>query len=640
MFHYVNPTVTAHRFQRLRMVIGVLVALMVCVPLGVSSVQAQSAPELRVIRTDLNQFPIIEVTVQLRNTPISTLDEASAFSVLLNGEALDLIESRSARTPGATMIVTDLSSRMSERDAAGLSRFEVMQSLVSHLVSELQSSDQRAGLIAVTNEVRVVHSLTNDLGAIANTLGRSNTQFLFEAQPLEGADPTAAYPLDLALLDALDQLADAPPEQLRTLVLFAAGDATRELNATAVRLALDNARSADRPVQLLVYSFNSDPAVSNQLRTIATDGQLTAVITDGQIPSPELKREIFTQYANLIDRGALVTLRVAAPTASAGPAELVVRGADTEATVAVDIPALAPQVSLFVSDPVFQGIVQMAIRSDYQQEPIAQVEYLLDGLPIATVDATQGPAFTYALNVDAAEFQQRTPPGTYELIAAVQDAQGQVSRSAPQSVEVIAAPPPPGPNWLPWLIGAGVLVLIMVPTAIFVARRKPRRTVARDDTPTKRPTAYDDDDEQTMRVQSPDNDATAMVEHDDDDEKTAPVDYTALQAHVHWKIIVVSGDTAAPLELKSSQRNYDIGRKSRDRTPHLALSNKLVSRDHAQIELLANGPTLIAGSSTHGTFFGAEKRAMAPGERHALQDNDIFWLSAEVQLQVKRETDS
>jgi hypothetical protein len=639
MFHHVNPTVTAHRFQRLRIVIGILVALALCIPLGIPSVQAQSTPQLRVIRTDLNQFPVVEVTVQLRNKPINTLDESSEFSVLLNGETLDLIESRSARTPGATMIVTDLSSRMSERDAAGLSRFEVMQPLVSHLVSELQSSDQRAGLIAVTNEVRVVHSLTNDLGAIANTLGRSNTQFLFEAQPLEGADPTAAYPLDLAIIDALDQLADAPPEQLRTLVLFAAGDATRELNATAVRLALDNARSADRPVQLLVYSFNSDPAVSNQLRTLATDGQLTAVIMDGQIPSPELKREIFTQYANLIDRGALVTLRVAAPTASAGPAELVVRGADTEATVAVDVPALAPQVSLFVSDPAFQGIVQMAIRSDYQQESIAQVEYLLDGLPIATVDATQGPSFTYALNVDAAEFQQRTPPGTYELIAAVQDAQGQVSRSAPQSVEVIAAPPPPGPNWLPWLIGAGVVVLIMVPTAIFVARRKPRRTVARDDTPTKRPTAsYDDDEDHTLPVQSPDNDATAMV--DFDDEKTAPVDFTTIHTHTHWKIVVVSGDTAAPLELKSSQRNYDIGRKSRDRTPHLALSNKLVSRDHAQIELLANGPTLIAGSSTHGTFFGAEKRAMAPGERHALQDNDIFWLSAEVQLQVKRETES
>jgi hypothetical protein len=140
------------------------------------------------------------------------------------------------------------------------------------------------------------------------------------------------------------------------------------------------------------------------------------------------------------------------------------------------------------------------------------------------------------------------------------------------------------------------------------------------------------DDEATARAMLPDDEPTAQV--DLDDERTAPVDVGALASKIHWTINVVSGDTAQPLELKPNQRNYDLGRITRTRTPDLPLNHERVSRNHARIELLAGGPVLVVQESTHGTFFGPGKTALVAGDRQALSDGDVFWLSPDVQLHV------
>lgn len=635
----------AHRSSRsLRLLTAIAVLLSGLFGGLASFASAQEAPQLRITRTDVSRFPLIETTVQLRDAPINARGEAVDFSVSLNDTPLPVIESRATQTPGATMIITDLSSRMSAVDAGYATRFQLMQPMVSDLVSHLQSGDQRAGLLVVTETVTLAHNLTNDLGAIANTLARSNPELLFEPQPLAALNPAAPYPLDTAILEAFAELAGAPPEQLRTVVVFAAGDPERDLNSEAVRAALAAARAADQPVQLLIYSFSSDAEAIDRLRALTDDDAFTAVLADGQIPPPELKRRIFAHYAGLINRGALITLRVAAPEAAAGPAQLTVSGANAQATAEIAIPAMAPQVSLFVSDPLFEGVVQMAIRTDYAQTPVQRVEYLLNGLPL--VESAAGPTFTHALDVADPAFQQRFPPGTYELVAAVQDAQGQVSRSQPQSVEIVTAAPPPGPNLAPLLIGIGALALVGGATGIVLNRRRPRTNaqpapLVPDDEATQHyqpePANNPLDDEATARAMLPDDEPTAQV--DLDDERTAPVDVGALASKIHWTISVVSGDTAQPLELKPNQRNYDLGRVTRTRTPDLPLNHERVSRNHARIELLAGGPVLVVQESTHGTFFGQGKTALVAGDRQALSDGDVFWLSPDVQLHVTCKVD-
>ncbi|NNJ09785.1 FHA domain-containing protein [Chloroflexales bacterium ZM16-3] len=604
---------------------------------------AQGTAQLRIVRTDFSQFPTIETTIEFAalQAPPSPSQAQPDLVVSFEGKTVPGVERRQTQVPGAVMLVTDLSSRMGERGAVYATRFQLMQPMVSDLVSQLQSADQRAGLMILTETVTVAHELTNDLGAIANTLTRSNPQVRFDPQLPTEESSAGPYPLDEAIIQALSRLDQAAPEQPRTLVVFAAGDPNKEFDTSAIHNALAAAESKGHPVHLLIYGFASDPTALTGLQSLADVGTVTPVVVDGQLPSPDLKRQIFDQYASVLRRSNMTTLRFSATGIASGPANLTVSVGIINGTASLDIPALPPVVSLITSSPEFQGTVQMATRVDFQQAPITQVEYLLNGLPIAD-PVTEGPDFRYVLDTNDPGFQQRFPSGSYELIAAVKDAQDQVSRSQPQQIEIAAVTSSQGLSglFLPLMIGGGVVLVVGAAGAVWQLRRRqqPRPTAA--------PAPVIDDD-MTARVTSNDDEATAPYSPDDvtgrlavpDDERTALFDphdrrTVVLERHTRWYVEVVAGDTAQRIELKQSQRNYDLGRVTTVRTPDIPLRHQQVSRDHARIELLNSGPTLIAGDSSQGTFFGPEKAAMAPGDRKQLASGDVFWLSSEVKLRV------
>lgn len=631
--------------SRLQTLLGVLLlALLVA---STARTQAQEATSLQILGVDSSQPPLIEATVRL---PVAALASPTEIAVALDGVDVGLVELLPARVPGATIIVADLSPRMAQLGAAYASRFQLMQPLASDLVSQLQSSDQRAGLVVVGDQVVVAHPLTNDLGAIANTLARSDPNVLFEPQPLPPDGNFGSYPLGDAMVQALDLLAEAPPEQPRTLVVFAAGDAA-SVDAAAVTARLDDARAKGRPVELLVYGFAGDVGASSNLAALAAGGTYTPVIVDGQLPAPALKAQIYEQFAAVLQRGALQRLRFSANGAPAGPATLTVRAGGAEASTSVEIAAQAPQVSLFTSSPVLSGTTQLATRIDAAQTPIRRVEYLLDNAlisqddPFLTLLVGDDQRFVFQLDTAHPSFQQRFPPGEYELVAAVEDEAGQSGRSDPQRVSVAAPPAPQGLERLaplvPGLLGGLVVVVGVGLLLIFLARRGARmasrsQNLRVADQELTRPFATAEE-ELTAPVALPDEELTHPLELDD--ERTEPVDLTAIRAQPRWSVEVVDGDVAQRLELKQTKRNYDLGRATATHHPDLALTHRKVSRTHARIELLKNGPVLVAGDALHGTFFGPEKAALAREDRRPLADGDTFWLSPDVELRVKCEGD-
>lgn len=619
-----------------------ILALLV-LTLGVGPVRAQDSEHVRIVGVDVSQPPQIEVTIQLLT---GAEGRPTDVVVSLDGAEVGSVSAIEARVPVATLIVADLSSSMGERGAAFATRYQLMQPLVSDLVSQLQSGDQRAGLVVVSNQATVVHPLTNDLGAIANTLARSNPALVFEPLPAPVDGAPHPYPLAEGLLLALDQLMAAPPEQPRALMVFAAGQAGLDLSIVSARLA--EVQAAAPSFQLLVYGFG-DEAASAALQALAEGSAFTPVITDGRLPSVELKREIDSQFGNLIQQGVLIRLRFAATGLPPGATELKVRVGAAEDTVTVNVAPTPPRVSLLTSSAVLSGTVQLASRIDEASAPISRVEYLLDNVPISEADGFLTPlstdgAYIFALDTRNLAFQQRFPPGLYELVAAVEDEGGLSGRSAPQQVTVAAAPQVAGtPGWLlPILIGGG---LVATMGGIAVVRRggQRRRPAApiRESRPKTEPHAdheltalvETDNDERTAPVELPDDEPTAPVEVTDE-ERTEPLDAAALARRSRWYVEVVAGDTLQRLELKPTQRNYDLGRLSSGRRPDLALSNKRVSRIHARLELLNTGPVLVAGDTTHGTFFGPDRAAMACDDRQPLNDGDVFWLSPEVELRV------
>jgi len=604
------------------------------------SALAQGGAHLRIVRTDLSHLPSIEATIQL-DAPQGEQTQPD-ITVSLEGASVAEVERRPTQVPGAVMLVADLSSRMSE-PVAHTTRFQLMQPMVSDLVSQLQSGDQRAGLIVITQTVTIAHKLTNDLGAIANTLTQSNPQLQFIPQSATDESSAGAYPLDDAIKQALDQLDQAAPEQPRTLVVFAVGDATKEFNTGGIHTALATAVAKGHPVELLVYGFASDPATLTKLQ-LADVGTVTPVIVDGKLPSPDLKRQIFVQYAGVLRRSTMTTLRFSATKLSSGPMRLIVSAGNISDSVSLQIPPLSPVVSIVTSSSTFQGAIQMATRVDFQQAAITQVEYLLNDLPIAA-PVTEGPNFRYMLNTNDLGFQQKFRPGSYELVVAVTDANNQHSRSQPQRVEVVAVVAPQGGNGtnLALLIGAGAGVVVVAAVVAWLWWRSRQQqplpglspAVDEDVTvhapfPDEKPTAPYSPEDVTAPVAVPDKDITVPF----DPRRTVILDPEARKRHRRWYVEVVSGDPSQRIELKQSQRNYDIGRAADKRTPDISLQNSYVSRDHARIELLDTGPTLIAGDSSQGTFFGPEKVAMAQGDRRLLVSGDVFWLSPEVKLHI------
>jgi hypothetical protein len=258
-----------------------------------------------------------------------------------------------------------------------------------------------------------------------------------------------------------------------------------------------------------------------------------------------------------------------------------------------------------------------------------------------------------------------------------------------QPAEPLPAPAEPAlpaltSELLPWLIGLVALLLLGIAALalwFLIRRTRPPRTprlpaaqpdfqptvaVQRAPQPDFQPTvavqrAPQPDFQPTVAVQrapQPDFQPTVAVQRAPQPDfqptvavQAAPVAATILQPPRNdathpglpaiatagrWVVTVINGDYAGQLELNLAQVRYRIGRATADHRPDLALHNPRVSREHAEIVLDRDGPLLIAGSAAHGTYVGAQRAALVPGEQHRLQSGEQIWLSPDVELRIFR----
>ncbi len=642
---------------RVLLVLTAVAALFAPVPL-----QAQPVAVVRIVEVDNSQFPTIDVTVSYNSEQGQQISPAPSFTVQIDDVAVEVAEVRTRQLPVAVSVVVDLSARMSDRGAPFQSRFVMMQQLADELIDRLtidldpQRDDDglRASLTVMNQTVTVAHELTYDLGAVGNTINNSNPQVRFTAEELDTTAADAPYPLAEALQSGLDELQKADANQPQVLVLFAAGDPTQPLDTTQLRQSFAEARNAKRPIQLLVFSFGSDqtgsfekfPADPNGLQQLVEELGGTFVPLGNQLADEQTRRVIDEQFAAILQRAEHYVLRVTANNVPSGLALLRVTDGSSEDSSQLDISKVPPRFNVVVDSRNFQDRVQITISTEFQQAPITQVEYLLGNRSLAPT-LEQGPDFKLELNAYDPAFQQRFPPGEYELTAAARDANGNESRSEqPIIVTVFAPPTPQGPleelqrSWWLLLVAVGVVALGAVGFVLVRQRRSnaipaPSSSPLGDDDPTRKYNAEDP----TMRYAEPDSDATARYSSDDE-EKTARYVSTVAQPEVRWFVEIIEGDETNRIELDPAIRHYDIGRETQRRKPLIALKNSKVSRDHAKLELFHNGLDLIPNETENGTFLGDgdSKKELEPHKPVALQSGDVFWLSPLVKVRVESVT--
>lgn len=631
-----------------RLPIYLLRALLLIVVFGVLPLQAQQPEQIRIVAVDPSQLPIIETTVQIVDGQGVPLQSPPTLNISIDGVSVTDVSQRPTTVPGAVVIVADLSARVSDRGTPATTRFSHMKSQVTDLLNFLQGSDQRAALILVDSEVKVAHDLTNDLVAISNTVNNANPTVSFAPQALD-ADATT-YPLDAAIIKGLDILDAAPEGSPRTLVVLAAGDADQPLDTQSIHARLAAARTDDRPVELLVYSFGSAtagqfarlPAGIDQLRSLAAvdSGSFTPIVSDSQLVDVATKQALFADYQAVLRRSEFLVLRGIIASVPADEALLTVTSSSASATKSFTPGAVSPRLTAMIDPQPLPGQFRLAVAITLQQGSIANVEYLLDGKPL-TPTITRGPTFVYDLDTFAPAFQGRFSPGQYELVAAAEDSQGQVARSEPVAFEV--GVPPPAPTmieritvqpWIPLSVLVGILGLGLATTLVLRRNRKPTppsrndgKTAPRAEPPVP---IGSEKDELTALLVAPDNELTMQVNPD----LTDHINQTSPAALRRWTITAHAGGASQTLTLHPAKRNYSLGRVSQERTPDLALTSISVSRNHAKIELLADGPMLTVAETTQGSFFGEQREVLVPGEPKLLADGDIFWLSPDVKLQV------
>lgn len=612
-----------------------------------------SAPIIRAVGIDTQQFPALTLRLNYTTGRGEPVAEEPDFAVSVDGAPVASPTVRRERHEVAVALVADLSAHMSDQGTGFSRRFDDMLPRMKELVDQLREGGHFASLVTFTDQVRTFHELTYDLGAVSNTLNRGDPQRLFEPVPIERAAPGGPYPLAEAIDAGLDQLAAADPAAPLALVLFATGDPAPQ-DLAAVRARLDEQRAAGRPVQLLIVGFGSgEPGAFTTFPAGLADVAATLdarLIEVGVQPLAEqTRREIdaaFGAIGALADQYAITFDASAIP---AGGGTVTVTAGEASDSISFNPGEIPPRFHVVVDTRAFQGQARLAIAVEFQQAPLSRVEYLLNDVPLATSE--QAPDFAQTISVYDPVFQQRFPPGEYQLTAAAFDANGNQSRSQEPVPITIFAPPPVSPLeqvarfW--WL---GLIIAALLGLAAYGFLRRPAGPRARPISKTA-PTSLAPGEEPT-------------VEHG------ATTGYSATQAHqpqgvttefhapgglttefqprsaktqrlrTTWVVEVIEGEADKGRRFEMSEERYfTIGRANPpEPPPEFALASTLVSKgSHARLSLLHDGVELTAGASRNGTYIGDDQREIQPQSRHILKENDVFWLSRGVKLRVRQE---
>ncbi len=620
-----------------------------------------------------DQFPDVEVQLRYLDQQQQPIPNVTSFEVSIGNQLVsNPVAVTTERGPMAVAIVADLSTHMRDKGMPHKrNRFVDMQSLLQEQMLALQLPRLRASLVTFTDEANLYYPMSTDLGGLRNIINGSVPEYPFA--PQEEAADGAAYPLEEAIITALEQLGQEAPDVPRALFVFAAGDPDTALDLERIEQAFSSSRSGTSAVHVMAVAFGSDqegtfttraanPGILEQLAAV-TGGRYVHYFAADVDQAIQLQTEVKTQFAQILQVADYYSLRFQADPTLVGMQDVRVRVGSTADTYTINIAAVPPRVSVVVNSRDFQGKVRMTVRTDFAQSELAHVEYLLNNHRIG--QSEKAPDFVYEIDSYARGFQELFPPGNYELVAAVRDVQGLESRSEPLVVEVFAPPVPDSP--LAWVmafitgIGGIILLALVVVLAVVVGvmygmqRRQKIPRISKQFPTNRQPTRSRSvkvsetvlgDDELTSEV---DNDLTAEFNPEEltqvynPDDLTARYDPTAVRERI-FRVLVERGidpEARKEFHLRSNgSMHYFIGRPSTNNTkqPDIVLPNNLVSREHARLVMLADGGVeLVAGHNTNGTFFGEEKIEMAPDEKRVLQSGDVFWISPVVKLRLEEE---
>lgn len=624
---------------------------------------AQGDAALRIISTDLSRFPSVTAAVSYstrQGEPVSPLPEPL---VDLNGIAIENVIAELQPRPLAVSIVVDLSARMSDQGTPLGRRFDDMRPLLQELVDQLAGAQHEASLVSFDTSVVLLHPLTNDLGAVRNTLNRSDADRLFEPSPLDSAATGAAYPLVEALHVGIDQLASADADQPLALILFAAGDPSPQV-LDALREDIETYRDQNRPIRVLVFSFGSADESSFEALPADPNGlqQVSAALGGSFFPigseptGIDLRRDIDAAYTGLLKRAEVLVLRFVAENVPAGQATLRISLGGIEDSVPLALTDIPPQFHIVVDSRSFQDRVRLSIETKFAQASIVNVEYLLDNRLI-TQPITQGPDFIFELDAYAPTFQQRFPPGEYELNAVATDASGNKSSSV-STMTVTVFAPPPGPTGSFVYVMVGLVALAIVALGggaafywfrIRTTHTSPIKAPRQTDPIPAQPAPPVDDDWITGEIGggAPPNEdqptAELPVLHANDDVPTSELPHLATRRG-RWMLEVVEGEdlilldgsTTRRVELKGSF--VDIGRAERNQL-RVAKRYEAISRRHVTLELFLDTDYigLRDHTSSHGTFVDDNRSAVAQGSLTRLKSGQTFSLAGLLKLRVELE---
>jgi hypothetical protein len=273
----------------------------------------------------------------------------------------------------------------------------------------------------------------------------------------------------LAGLQQLTQPADpAVAEMPRMLLVLAAGVTEQQVDVAALQRVFSQARAAERPISLVIVGFGSDftgefsslPANPDGLATLARvlGGQYIAM--GSGLPDVRAKQRLTSQLTALLQQGEQFQLQGTVQRAQAGDGTLTVEVGPLQVSRQVIIPT-RPTSFIVAADTSNPAQARFSIATQFEQTPIQTVEYALNGTTLEQ-RGISGPNFDLPVNTSAAWFQQRYPPGSYQLSATAFDAAGQPITNSTNTVNITIAPPPVGTSAFDVLSAMWLLALLLL----------------------------------------------------------------------------------------------------------------------------------------------------------------------------------
>lgn len=649
----------------------ILLALLI---FGQSMASAQQQDTIKIIEIDKTNFPDITVTVSY--IPGQGAEGEPPFKASVENSPIDITNISPLIKPIAAVLVTDLSARMSDKGTDYATRFENMQPFARDFVSQLQgiqAPGSLGSLVVFNDSAKVAQSLTSDLQAINNTLNRADPALIFEPQPLESVDPSSAYPLGEALDLAIAELEQAPEDLPRVLAVFASGDLNQQINSQAFIDSFNLARNDKRPISLVIFGFGSDQegqfnrfaAQPSALKSLSDQAGGDFISIQGAVVDATTKQEINAIFAKLIGRSNHYKLQLTANNIPAGESELTVSVNGSSDSISENFHDVPPRFFVVSDTRSFQDQVRLTIQTEFEQQPIKEVEYFIDNISLGP-PVTNGGKFELVIDAFDDEFQQRFPPGEHVLSAAARDQNGNESRSESELTIVVMEPTTPAwrktlqEYW--WLAVTMLVVIILIGilaiVALVMAQRGRNNKLAvqgpqqgyANPGQAQYPDQFGMPEEQTSHYVPEEDEPTARLVIDEEptelhsgdstllyeqEDKTQIYDPGAVHQPKRRWLLHIHNQPHPPMtvELSHKQRHYDIGRvMQHGRQAHIAIDNRLVSQTHAKLELMLDDLYLIAENSSNGTFFGEKQEPLAHNQRIQLTPGDIFWVSPKVKI--------